>query len=108
MGIPSVPAKICCYLVSLAPTPPGEEGGVTGGVEQTRTGRDFFRAGAALSIDVARQHFALADMVGGADDAFGFHALDDAGGAVVADLQVALDEAGRGLALAADQRHRVG
>src|SRR6185437_1324891 len=59
------------------------------------------------SIDVARQHFALADMVGGADNAFRLHALDDAGGAVVADLQVALDEAGRRLALAAHQRHRL-
>src|SRR6185437_13037829 len=59
------------------------------------------------SIDVARQHFALADMVGGADHAFRFHALDDAGGAVVADLQVALDEAGGRLALAAHQRHRL-
>src|SRR5579872_362273 len=51
------------------------------------------------------EDFALADVVGAADDAFRFHALDDAGGAVVADLQMALDEAGRGLALAGDQRH---
>src|SRR5713101_2155444 len=59
----------------------------------------------ARSIDIARQHLALADMVGGADDALGLHALDDARGAVVADLQVALHETGRRLALAAHQRH---
>src|SRR5579864_7097355 len=46
-------------------------------------------------------------MVGGTDDAFLFHALDDAGGAVVADLQVALDETSRGLALAGDERDRL-
>src|SRR5262249_53579097 len=55
----------------------------------------------------ADQDFALADVVGGADDAFGLHALDQAGGAVVADLQIALHEAGRGLALARDQRDRL-
>src|SRR5216683_413675 len=55
----------------------------------------------ARSIDIARQHLALADMIGGADDALGLHALDDARGAVVADLQVALHETGRRLALAA-------
>src|SRR5262249_56247965 len=58
-------------------------------------------------LDVARQHFALADVVRGAHDALLLHALDDAGGAVVADLQVALDEARRAFALAADQRHRL-
>src|SRR3546814_20887513 len=46
-------------------------------------------------------------MVGAADDAFLFHALHDAGGAVVADLQVALDKRRAGLALAADQSHRL-
>jgi hypothetical protein len=46
------------------------------------------------SIDAARQHFALADMVRLAYHAFRFHALDDARGAVVADLQMALHEAG--------------
>src|SRR5262249_53959347 len=44
---------------------------------------------------------------GGGHHALLLHALDDAGGAVVADLQVALDEARRGLALAADQGHRL-
>src|SRR5262249_29154799 len=42
-------------------------------------------------------------MVCGADDAFLFHALDQARGTVVPDLKVTLDEAGRGLALAADE-----
>src|SRR3984957_15577257 len=44
-------------------------------------------------------------MIGGADHVFLFHAVHDAGGAVVADLQMALDEAGRGLALARHQGH---
>src|SRR5579885_1781789 len=52
-----------------------------------------------------RQHLALADVVGLADHAFGLHPLDDPGGAVVADLEMPLDKAGRGLALAADQCH---
>ena len=41
-------------------------------------------------------------MVGGADEAFLLHPLDQRGGAVVADLQPALDIAGRGLAVAGD------
>ena len=41
-------------------------------------------------------------MVGLADDAFAFHALHQRGGAVVADLQAALDVAGGGLAVAGD------
>src|SRR5579862_9535873 len=49
------------------------------------------------------EDFALADVIGRADDAVGFHPLDEAGGAVVADLQVALDKAGRSLAFAADK-----
>ena len=39
------------------------------------------------------QHLALADMVGRPDDAFLLHLLDQLGGAVVADVQMALDEA---------------
>src|SRR5438067_13736432 len=50
------------------------------------------------------EDLALADMVGGADDAFGLHALDQTRGAVVADLQIALHKARRGLALARDER----
>src|SRR5215470_5399625 len=43
-------------------------------------------------------------MVGGADDALRLHAFDEARGAVVADLQIALHKARRGLALARDER----
>src|SRR6185437_17018841 len=46
-------------------------------------------------------------MVGGAHHALALHALYDAGGAVVADLQVALDEAGAALALARHQGDRL-
>ena len=68
---------------------------------RTRAGHRSIRMVAA----VADQHFAAADPVGLADHAGGFHALDDARRAVVADLQVALDKAGRGLAFAGDQGH---
>ena len=69
------------------------------------------RAAAAVSgmrlarpiFDIAGQDLALADVVGGGHDALFFHALDDAGGAVVADLQVALDEADAAFALARDE-----
>src|SRR5487761_314139 len=57
------------------------------------------------SVAPARQDLALADMVGGADDPLGFHPLDDPRGAVVADLQMTLDKAGRSLALAAYHGH---
>src|SRR5947208_2822810 len=66
------------------------------------------RAGSAATIYSTRRRgedLALADMVGGADDAFGFHALDQSRGAVVADLQIPLHKARRGLALAGDERH---
>src|SRR4029077_5525330 len=53
--------------------------------------------------DIPGQDLALADMVGGGHDAFLLHAFDDAGGAVVGDLQVALDEADAALALARHQ-----
>src|SRR5471032_2752294 len=46
-------------------------------------------------------------MVGAADNAFLLHAFDDAGGAVIADLQVALDEAHAALALARHERNRL-
>jgi hypothetical protein len=42
---------------------------------------------------LADQHFAPADVVRGRYDALLFHLLDQPGGAVVADAQVALDEA---------------
>src|SRR5260370_18546557 len=58
-------------------------------------------------VDVTRQDLALADMVGRTDHALTFHALDDAGGAVVADLQIPLDEAGAAFALARHQCDRL-
>src|SRR5437588_10233867 len=65
------------------------------------------RAGSAATIYSTRRRgedLALADMVGGADDAFGLHAREQTRGAVVADLQIALHKARRGLALARDER----
>src|SRR5690348_18358146 len=59
------------------------------------------------SIAAATQDLALADVVGRADHALALHALDDARGAVVADLQVPLDEAGRGFAFAQHQVDRL-
>src|SRR5437588_349421 len=64
-------------------------------------------AKAALLARRRREHFALADMVGRADDALGFHLFDEPRRAVVADLQIALHKAGRGLAFAAYQRYRL-
>ena len=48
------------------------------------------------------EDLAFSGVVGGADDAFGLHALHDRGGAVVADLEAALDIGGRGLLVAQD------
>src|SRR5258708_7845618 len=53
----------------------------------------------------AGQDLALAGVVGGADDTLVLHPLHQRGGAVVADLQAALDVAGRGLAVAGDHGH---
>src|SRR3546814_12088116 len=52
-----------------------------------------------------RQHFALAHVIGSRDQTLFLHALDDAGGAVVADLEVALHKAGRCLAVLQNHRH---
>jgi len=49
-----------------------------------------------LTITVA-QDFAATDMVGRADIAILFHAIDQAGSAVIADAKLALDPARRGL-----------
>src|SRR5690349_16187624 len=46
-------------------------------------------------------------MIGRRHHTLAFHALDDSRGAVVADLQIALDEAGRAFAFAGDQRDRL-
>src|SRR6185503_9468254 len=51
------------------------------------------------------QDLALAGMVGLADDALVLHPLHQRGGAVVADLQPALDVAGRGLLVARHDLH---
>src|ERR1700722_1032734 len=51
----------------------------------------------ALVFFTANQDFALSGVVGLADDAFLFHALHERSGAVVADLQAALDVAPRDL-----------
>src|SRR5437763_5716492 len=65
-----------------------------------RTAMEFSRLPGRWGEDLA-----FADMVGRADDPLGFHALDQPRGAVVADLQIALHKARRGLALARDERH---
>ena len=52
---------------------------------------------------IADQDFATADPVGGTDDAFFFHHLDDPCGPVIADLEMSLDKAGRSFAFAGDQ-----
>eukprot|EP01036_Dinobryon_divergens_P015437 gene15437-biopygen13681 len=46
-------------------------------------------------------------MVGGRDDAFLLHPLDQRGGLVVADGEAALDVGGRGLLVVEDDRHRL-
>src|SRR5215813_2083607 len=61
----------------------------------------------ALGVFFAHQDLALAGMVGLADDAFLLHALHQRGRPVVADLQPALDVAGRGLAVAQNDLHRL-
>src|SRR3546814_20014756 len=52
-----------------------------------------------------RKQFALAHVSGSRDQTRFLHALDDAGGAVVADLEVALHKAGRCLAVLQHHRH---
>src|SRR5919108_2916392 len=52
-----------------------------------------------LAPAARHQDLALADVVGGPDDALPLHPLDQVGGPIVADRQAALDIAGRGLAI---------
>src|SRR6476659_2007369 len=59
----------------------------------------------ALRVLLAHQNFALAGVVGLADHPFLFHALHERSRPVVADLQAALNVAGRGLAIAQDDLH---
>src|SRR3954470_16458779 len=56
---------------------------------------------------LANQNFALSGVVGLADDALLLHPLHDRGGAIVADLQPALDVAGRGLLVAGHDLDRL-
>ena len=58
-----------------------------------------------LALNTTGQHLALAGVVGLADDALRFHAFDHARCAIISDLQMALHEAGRCLALARDKLH---
>src|SRR5262245_45407222 len=59
------------------------------------------------SIAAACQNLTLSNVICRAYDAFGFHSFDDSGGAVVADLEMTLYKARRGLAFAADHRNRL-
>src|SRR5690606_19185272 len=59
-----------------------------------------------LPAIAGRDDGSLAGMVGSGDEAFLLHALDEARGLVVADLQPALDVAGRDLAV--PEHHRNG
>src|SRR6202521_2135509 len=60
-----------------------------------------------LVLAAANQDFPLARMIRRGHDAFLFHALHDRGGAIVADLQPALDVARRRLAVAQHDLHRL-
>src|SRR5271154_5292436 len=60
-----------------------------------------------IIVGALNQDFPLAGMIGLSDDAFLFHALHQRGGAVVTDLQPALDVARRSLAVARYDRHRL-
>src|SRR5580692_10453030 len=60
------------------------------------------------SIAATRQNLALSDVIGGSDNAFRFHSLDDSRCAIVADLEMTLNEARRRLALPTHHRHRLG
>ena len=51
---------------------------------------------------IGDEHLALAHMVGGADDAFVFHAFDEACRPVISYLKLALDIAGRGFLVSRD------
>src|SRR5690606_24309557 len=76
-------------------------------LQSTSCGRTLcHRWGVSVVSATTQENFPLADVVRGADDAVRFHLLDDAGGAIVADLQVTLDEAGGCLSLARDESHR--
>src|SRR5258708_21098171 len=71
----------------------------------TRVAQNLSRGG--LFPPLGEEDLALALMVGLADHAVFFHALDQPRGAVIADLQPALDVGGRDLALARDDGDRL-
>ncbi len=82
---------------SLSPScgdaaPPWDHGIARGGTDASPSPRRF------------PQDLALSGVVGRADDAFLLHPLHQRGGAVVADLQAALDVGGRGLLVAQHDR----
>ncbi len=58
--------------------------------------------GSILVVRPPHEDFAFSGGGGGADDAFGFHLFDQAGGFVVADGEFALDVGGADLAVAGD------
>src|SRR5499433_1152697 len=60
-----------------------------------------------LGVLFADENLALTGVVGLAHDAFLLHALHERGRPVVADLQPALDVAGRGFTVAHDDLHRL-
>src|SRR5690606_41933860 len=66
------------------------------------------RITAVLVLGTADQHLPASDVVGRADVALGPHALDQAGGAVVAGAQAPLQIAGRRLTLLGDDLQRLG
>src|SRR6201996_7264980 len=66
---------------------------------------DLKAAGRALDRRRPGEGVAPARLVGRPDDALALHLLHQRGGAVVADLQAALDVAGRRLAVAGDHGH---
>src|SRR5690242_18580789 len=73
-----------------------------------RAGRRARSNGLEPFLFLGDQDLALAGVVGLADDPFLLHPLHQRGGAVVADLQAALNVAGRGLAVAGNDLHRLG
>ncbi len=82
---------------------PNETAALASGRFALKRSADHSRPGGRRgAVDVA-----LAGVVGGPDDALLLHPLHDRGGAVVADLQPALDVGGRGLAVAQHHLHRL-
>src|SRR5690625_2876278 len=62
---------------------------------------------ASIVAALAQQHLTLTHMVGGADDTFRFHLFHQSGSAVVADLQLALNEGSRRTTVPRHNLHRL-